>query len=283
MADDREVELKLEVPARGLLGLQRSALLRRARRRESRELVSVYYDTDKQKLRRRGFSLRVRRIGDRHVQTIKRTGVSNQIALDRDEWETEIGGDDPDLNAARHSPLKSVLSKNTRRAMKPVFETRVLRTTYPMRTGGSEVEVSVDKGRVHAGKKSAVLCEVELELKRGHSLELFRLAQRLADNIPVEVALKSKSQRGYELVNGDAPSPVKSVSASLSRKLTTEAAFKSVARACLHHLLLNVPVLRAGNAEGLHQVRVSLRVCVLRSLCFPAYWTTDRRKRSSAS
>jgi CHAD domain-containing protein len=46
---------------------------------------------------------------------------------------------------------------------------------------------------------------------------------------------------------------------ALSRKLTTEAAFKSVARACLHHLIANVPVLRAGNPEGLHQVRVSLR------------------------
>jgi inorganic triphosphatase YgiF len=179
MGDDREVELKLEVPARGLRGLERSAFLRRARRQKNTELISVYYDTDKQKLRKRGFSLRVRRIGDRHVQTIKRTGASNQIALDREEWETEIGGDDPDLNAARHTPLKSVLSKNTCRAMKPVFETRVLRTAYPMRTGSSEVEVSVDKGRIHAGKKSAAPCEVELELKRGHSLELFRLARGL--------------------------------------------------------------------------------------------------------
>jgi len=85
------------------------------------------------------------------------------------------------------------------------------------------------------------------------------VGQRLADDIPVEVALKSKSERGYELVEGDAPSPIKTVSASLSRKLTTEAAFKSVARACLHHLIANVPVLRAGNPEGLHQARVSLR------------------------
>jgi inorganic triphosphatase YgiF len=34
--------------------------------------VSVYFDTDKHKLRKRGLMLRVRRVGNRYVQTIKR-------------------------------------------------------------------------------------------------------------------------------------------------------------------------------------------------------------------
>ncbi|HEX3337661.1 MAG TPA: CYTH domain-containing protein [Pseudolabrys sp.] len=95
MADDREVELKLEVPTAGLRALERGALLRSAKQRKSAELISVYYDTDKQKLRKRGFSLRVRRIGDHHVQTIKRMGASDRVAFDRDEWETQIKGDRP--------------------------------------------------------------------------------------------------------------------------------------------------------------------------------------------
>ena len=36
--------------------------------------MSVYFDTDKHKLRKKGLMLRVRRIGNRYIQTIKATG-----------------------------------------------------------------------------------------------------------------------------------------------------------------------------------------------------------------
>jgi len=47
-----------------------------------RVAVSVYFDTDELKLRDKGLSLRVRRIGRHHVQTIK----------PRNEWEHQISG-----------------------------------------------------------------------------------------------------------------------------------------------------------------------------------------------
>ncbi len=40
---------------------------------KSTSQVSVYFDTDKRKLRKHGLSLRVRRIGDRFIQTVKAT------------------------------------------------------------------------------------------------------------------------------------------------------------------------------------------------------------------
>lgn len=67
MAEQREVEVKLEVPAGGLRELERCELVKNARG-ESELLNSVYFDTDKLKLRKHGFSLRIRRIGDRHIQ-----------------------------------------------------------------------------------------------------------------------------------------------------------------------------------------------------------------------
>src|SRR6516165_11227294 len=65
MSPAREVELKLEVPAHSFYRLARSSLLRAARKKSSKPatLVSVYFDTDKLKLRNKGLSLRVRRIG----------------------------------------------------------------------------------------------------------------------------------------------------------------------------------------------------------------------------
>src|SRR5262249_40095666 len=160
--------------------LARSSLLRAARKKSSKPatLVSVYFDTDNLKLRNKGLSLRVRRIGRRHVQTIKRENGESAALFARDEWEHPISGRQPDI--AQDATLGPVFGKKVRRGLKPIFETRVRRTVYPIQSGVSEIELTVDKGKVEAGRQSSPLCEVELELKRGESAELFKLARMLA-------------------------------------------------------------------------------------------------------
>jgi triphosphatase len=53
--------------------------------------------------------------------------------------------------------------------------------------------------------------------------------------------------------------PVKALPTKLRPGLDTQSAFKVIARGCLHQLVANMPALRAGQAEGLHQARVALR------------------------
>ena len=142
----REVELKLEVPAHSLYRLARSPLLQAARKRSPKPatLVSVYFDTDKLKLRNKGLTLRVRRTGRRHIQTIKQESGENSTLFTRDEWEHQIGGRRPDLDVARDAALGPVFSKKVRHSLKPIFETRVRRTVYPIQSGDSEIELTVD-------------------------------------------------------------------------------------------------------------------------------------------
>jgi inorganic triphosphatase YgiF len=261
MSPARELELKLEVPTHSLHRLSRSSLLQAARKQSSKPatLVSVYFDTDKLKLRNKGLSLRVRRVGRRHVQTIKQeTGASGAL-FDRNEWEHDITGKQPDLDAAEHTALAPLLSKKLRRRLKPVFETRVRRTTYPIIRDGSEIELTIDRGKVLAGTQSSPLCEVELELKRGESAELFRLARGLAEQIPVQLAVKSKAERGYALVAAEKPQPIKAAPVALTPASSRQAAFQAVAQTCLRQLVGNLPAMQGGNAEGLHQMRVALR------------------------
>ena len=86
MAPPREIELKLKVPEEALTRLTRSPLLRKTRAgRRPASLVSVYYDTDTQKLRKHGLTLRVRRIGRHHVQTVKQESGVNSALMDRSE------------------------------------------------------------------------------------------------------------------------------------------------------------------------------------------------------
>ena len=69
MAGPREIELKLDVPATQMTRLRQLPLVKRAGWGKRETLRSVYFDTDKHKLRKRGVSLRIRHEGDRRVRT----------------------------------------------------------------------------------------------------------------------------------------------------------------------------------------------------------------------
>jgi triphosphatase len=112
---------------------------------------------------------------------------------------------------------------------------------------------------VEAGRHSSPLCEVELELKRGESAELFKLARALGQEVPVQLAVKSKAEHGYALLAGEEPAAVKATPVALASDSTGQAAFAVIARACLHQLVANRPAMQNGDPEGLHQMRVALR------------------------
>jgi triphosphatase len=127
----KELEVKLELVRSSLPALKKIPMLRTPKLAPKRATeVSVYFDTKKHKLRNNGVMLRVRRVGKRHVQTIKATG--NLGPFERDEWEAEIVGENPDLSLARGTALESLLNNKLRQQLKPLFETRVQRTVYPI-------------------------------------------------------------------------------------------------------------------------------------------------------
>ena len=117
----------------------------------------------------------MRRVGDRYVQTIK----AERLGLDRDEWETDIPDNKPDLAAARNTGLAPMLSKKVERRLRPIFETRVRRTTYPL--GDAGTELTLDVGTIDTGEASSPLCEVEVETKHGD--KTIRLRARRQRNL----------------------------------------------------------------------------------------------------
>ena len=95
----KELRYILELPPANLAALKKVPLLRALKALGRATEVSVYFDTDKRKLRKNGLMLRVRRVGDKYVQTIKASG--NAGLFKRDEWQAEIAGEEPDLSLAR--------------------------------------------------------------------------------------------------------------------------------------------------------------------------------------
>jgi len=107
MSPPREIELKFDVPVQSLPRLTASSLLKGASKSADKpvNLVSVYFDTNKLQLHQKGLSLRVRRIGRHHVQTIKQENNGNAALFARVEWEHDVPTKQPDLNAARDTAL----------------------------------------------------------------------------------------------------------------------------------------------------------------------------------
>ncbi|MBV8791638.1 MAG: CYTH domain-containing protein, partial [Pseudolabrys sp.] len=177
MTAPTEIEIKLELPSAKALRIADVPAVRQTSRTvRSENLVSIYFDTDRLKLGRHGVTLRVRRIGRQHVQTIK---TGNGL-FERGEWETAIASDHPDLKAARRTPIKSLLTRKARQQLHAVFETRVRRRTYLLRTKAADIALAIDRGEIDSGKSKLPLHEMELELKRGDRAELFELARTLA-------------------------------------------------------------------------------------------------------
>jgi triphosphatase len=225
---------------------------------ETRELISVYYDTGDDVLRKAGVFLRVRSTGDGYVQTIK-TAPSAADYFERGEWEQPIPSHVPDLGAAEGTALAPLLTAEVRTALGPRFHTRVRRKLWSVRRDASEIELVVDQGEITAGVDATPISELELELKAGDKRALFDLAWDLAASVPLSFAVKSKAERGFELLDGGGEGFERADDVIVTPDMTVAEAFRTIARSCLRQIVANARGVREGCAEAVHQMRVGRR------------------------
>ena len=167
-------------------------------------------------------------------------------------------------------------SKKLRRDLKPVFQTRVRRRVFQLaRRERGRAQHRQGNGR--AGRHSSPLCEVELELKHGQPADLFEPAKSLAGEVPVQLAVQSKADRGYALMAAAKPEAMKAAPVALAPDIDVQSAFKIIAQTCLHQLVANQPVVLGGDPEGVHQMRARSGACGRRSPCLAKCSPTRRR------
>ena len=268
--DDREIELKLQIAAEDMARLRRNPALRAMTdgRPVTRRLRSVYFDTPRLQLWKKRVTLRLRQIGKRQVQTIKANGVGRVGVTDRNEWETDVNGDSPDLAAACEPLVAELLQKSkVKRRIAPAFETDIRRTTRQLKApGGGRIELAIDVGEIRRGDSWLSISEAELELKRGRPGQLYDVARMLNDVVPVRIGAASKAERGFSMLTGQPPRPSRASPLVLDPAMSTDDAFHDVVCACVDHLMRNeAPFVQARDPDGVHQMRVALRR--LRTAC----------------
>ena len=257
-----EVELKLAAAAADLPALERAlATIAPGAPLVRRTLVSIYFDTPDLALKEAGSSFRVREEDGRFVQTLKTGDPAGRNLLARGEWEDPVAENRPDPQAP-HSGSR--LPEGVAGALRPVFVTEVTRETIEIEPSpGTRVEAAVDVGEIRGvdGGPVEPISEIELELKGGSPLALYDLALKLLETAPLRLDARSKSERGYHLVEGSGRSPaaVHAEAVALDPGMSVETVLQSIGRSCLAHLLCNEPAALAGEPEGVHQMRVAVR------------------------
>jgi triphosphatase len=225
----------------------------------------------------------VRRRGRHFIQTVKATGALGESGLARGEWEDQVSGESPDPQAAQTGPF---LPPEIAARLRPLFRTEVSRLTIPLAPEpATRIEAAIDRGQIRNDEKTPAepISEVELELKSGAPTALYDVALQLLHIAPLRLERRSKAERGYQLAaggNGTAKA-IHATPAELSASLTGEAVLCQTGRACLDHLLRNEDAALAGDAEGIHQIRVAVRRLRAILSAFAALLPRDQRRWAS--
>ncbi len=255
-----ETELKLHISPDKLLRLKRHPLLRvhSIERARTLKLYSIYYDTAELTLQQHAMALRLRRVGKQWLQTLKGGGQSSAGLHQRNEWEMPVPAEQLDLEALKH--LGGKLPHGVRNHLQPVFITDFTRNVRLLDFEGAQIELSMDSGEIRAGQGVCPISELELELKSGAPQQLFNLALKLLDIVPLEVEHTSKAEYGYRLFSASKPEVSKGKFAVLQPSQDISSALQALIASCLSHIQSNVAgALLKVDEEYLHQVRVGLR------------------------
>ncbi|PSJ39066.1 CYTH and CHAD domain-containing protein [Allosphingosinicella deserti] len=259
MTASREIELKLELSEAGARALRTAGVLAGTAPSTARQ-TTIYYDTAKRALARRGMTLRLRRSGGRVIQTIKQARGDAAGLFARAEYEEDVAGPGLDFDAIDRTPIGSSIGAKRRGKLEPVVTSTVERSVWLLDHAGSALEVNLDEGIIVAGGTEQPLRELEIELKRGAPDAILDLARAIARDVDISIGVLTKAERGFALAAGTLGTVSKAEPILIGPGMTVAESFAAIVHACLKHFRLNEGlIVERRDAEALHQARVAMR------------------------
>jgi len=234
-----------------------------------RLLTTAYFDTPDHLLKTARIAWRVRKNAKGYLQSVKYRPAAGAGLLS-EAFELERAGidgmfdptlpDDPRLDD--QPDLRAILAQAAARPdFSRRFETHVRRRAMNLgMPDGSVVEMAIDIGSIHAGRKQTPISEVEFELMNGSVDAVYDIAGATIDRFGLTLELETKAARGFALSDGPAPRSRKSEAATLDpsssvNQVLAAALSDIVGRAARH----STEFRKTPDVEGVHQMRVALR------------------------
>lgn len=226
---------------------------------QRRDLESTYFDTDELDLRKRGMQLRLRRDGERVVQTFKSKSAETG-PFGREEHEVETVDNLLNVKHMAAQLPKSLRNEVSAWKFKPQFQTRFQRLSVQLSDGAFMAEECFDRGEIISDTRRADISEVEIELKSGPLPAYSAACLEFLDRIPSGLLLEGKAARGFQLARDIEPKAVKGFSAPLNGDDNLPEAILALLRRHFAHFLGNQPAVMRGCApNSIHQMRVGIR------------------------
>lgn len=208
MAQEIELKLSFNPPHLGALLQQPLFHQPETEAQGERTLSNTYYDSADLALQRERVALRIRRIGERYIQTLKTRGQSAAGLHQRNEWEWPLPNPELDFERLTEAGWPEALASLDSSDIQPAFSTDFTRRLWRYRSQNADgeaidIELALDRGEAwlerDGERRSDPICELELELKQGRPEDLFAVALELARQVPLQICDISKAERGYRL------------------------------------------------------------------------------------
>ena len=185
------IELKLHIPPDALPRLRSNRVLGKwlAGRPSQGRVVSTYFDTPDLGLLHRQIAVRARKVGKRHILSVKRGPNAKTLSDGGGEWEKEVAKQAANSRIANNRALRKKLSDvKIAGRLKPLFVTDVNRAVWPLQIKNSSVEFAINVGEIKSKDRRLPICEAGLELKSGDARGVYTLARELHKSVSFDFA-----------------------------------------------------------------------------------------------
>lgn len=162
-------------------------------------METAYYDTPEGTLSARRWTLRRRQENEKSICTLK-FPVEGES---RGEFELECASIEEAIPAlCKLSGLEELVSL-CQEGVVAVCGAKFTRIAKTFDYAGTVMELALDRGVLLGGGKEEPLCEAELELKEGDTVQVRQYAAVLAATYGLETEPKSKFRRALALAKGE--------------------------------------------------------------------------------
>jgi inorganic triphosphatase YgiF len=208
----QEVEIKLDCPRNKVEAFLEHPVLHALdghARPQKLRMINIYYDTPDFLLRKSKVAIRLRRIDNEWIQTLKAPGKRQGGMSSRKEWEMPVKSDSLELEQFEATDAKPIIDALRQHGLDgklaPQFRVDFQRMAwllrpFPRTQPMFRAEVVLDRGEIIAAGHRAPVSEIEIELKHGRIKELARVADMLKHDIGLEEEPASKARRGYAML-----------------------------------------------------------------------------------
>jgi CHAD domain-containing protein len=225
--------------------------------------AATYFDDAERSFAKRRLAVRIETVGGARFEVVERLSRDHSWLGRRRTWRKRTRRDRPTLAGHGGDDLESLLPDGCPAAeLAPAFAIgvdRIASVSKPKR--GVALGLTIDAGRMSAGRRGRPLVELTLALARGAPADLIEAALGLHRAVaPLVLEPDEVCVRGLRLAAGSDPAPYRARPLVLEPGWTAEEACKAILSGGLTQVLANQACALLGrDIEGLHQLRVGIR------------------------